>query len=318
MKFVREVGGYIEYEYSRGKMLHDKAILLNCGRRALSYLVKSRNIKKVWLPKFICRSVIEPFKKENVEVYFYSVEIDFQPKIQNIPQNDWIVLINYYGQINNEVLTKIHDQHPKLIVDNTQAYYQMPVSNVDTIYTCRKFFGVTDGAILYTDRTLKEEFEIDESFQRMTFIMGRFERTASEFYELYNKNNSLFDNEPIKQMSKLTYNILCGIDYNFVCKRRTDNFQYLDKKLGDINTLRLSIPKGAFMYPFYVENGFEVRKKLLEKKIYIPTLWPDVYEYCEETENEYVMAKNILPLPVDQRYGIKDMQYIVSNVMEVI
>lgn len=27
----------------------------------------------------------------------------------------------------------------------------MPVENVDTLYICRKFFGVADGAFLYTD-----------------------------------------------------------------------------------------------------------------------------------------------------------------------
>lgn len=313
---MREIGGYIEYEYSRGKMLHDDAILLNCGRRALSYLIRSREIRKVWIPKFTCDSVVEPFRKENVDVCFYSMGIGFQPEMENIPGDEWLVLINYYGQISNEQIIEIHNKHPKLIVDNTQAYYQMPVPDIDTVYTCRKFFGVADGAVLYTNRALKEEFEKDESFERMTYIMGRFERTASEFYGLYDKNNSFFDSEPIKQMSRLTHNILCGIDYGFVCKTRTANFRYLDEKLRDINKLKLSVPDGAFMYPLYIDHGADIRSRLIAKHIYIPILWPDVYTFCGEKDLEYNMAKNILPLPVDQRYGIGDMEYIVSNVME--
>jgi len=30
----------------------------------------------------------------------------------------------------------------RLIVDNTQAFYAQPLEDIDTFYTCRKFFGV--------------------------------------------------------------------------------------------------------------------------------------------------------------------------------
>lgn len=312
---MREIGGYIEYEYSRGKMLHEDAILLNCGRRALSYLIRSRGIKKVWIPRFTCGAVIEPFTKEGVAVCLYPIGTGFRPEVENVPGEDWLVLINHYGQISNEQIIEIRNQHPNLIVDNTQAYFQMPVPDIDTVYSCRKFFGVADGAVLYTDSALKEDFEKDESFEKMTYIMGRFERAASEFYGMYDRNNSLFDNEPIKQMSKLTRNILCGVDYDYVRKTRTANFRYLDDKLRDINRLKPLAADGAFMYPLYIDNGSNVRKQLIAKHIYIPTLWPDVFAFCSGKELEYDMARNILPLPVDQRYGTEDMEYIVSNVM---
>lgn len=41
---MKEIGGYIEFEYAHGEMLHGDAVLLNCGRRTFSYLVKSREI----------------------------------------------------------------------------------------------------------------------------------------------------------------------------------------------------------------------------------------------------------------------------------
>lgn len=70
------------------------------------------------------------------------------------------------------------------------------------------------------------------------------------------------------------------------------------------------------MYPLYIDNGEDVRKQLQAKKIFIPTLWPAVFNLCEETELEYDMARNILPIPVDQRYGIEDMEYIVEEIKE--
>ena len=112
----------------------------------------------------------------------------------------------------------------------------------------------------------------------------------------------------------LTENLLHGIDYEEVRKRRTQNFSYLHRKLHTINKLTLSVPDGAFMYPLYIDNGEEVRKKLQAKKIFIPTIWPAVFNLCNEDDVEYDMAKNILPIPIDQRYGIEDMEYIVKEI----
>ena len=72
------------------------------------------------------------------------------------------------------------------------------------------------------------------------------------------------------------------------------------------------------MYPLYIENGAVIRKQLQAKNIFIPTLWPAVFNLCEENELEYDMAKNILPIPVDQRYGIEDMKYIVEEIRTLI
>ena len=39
-----------------------------------------------------------------------------------------------------------------------------------------------------------------------------------------------------------------------------------------------------------------------------------MFNKCESTENEYLMAENILPLPVDQRYSEKEMEYMVNEI----
>jgi dTDP-4-amino-4,6-dideoxygalactose transaminase len=150
----------------------------------------------------------------------------------------------------------------------------------------------------------------------MQFLLGRFERAANEFYSEYNANNKYFIDQPIKRMSKLTWNLLHGIDYGFVEKRRKENYMYLHEKLRSINQLQLK--PAAFMYPLMIENGAAVRKRLQSEKIYIPTLWPTVFEVADENSLEYKMAENILPLPIDQRYGIDEMEYIVQEVLKCI
>ena len=43
---MREIGGYIELDSYCLPMLHEGAVALNCGRNALAYLLRARQIKK--------------------------------------------------------------------------------------------------------------------------------------------------------------------------------------------------------------------------------------------------------------------------------
>ena len=309
---MKEIGGYIELDRYRLKMLHEGAVALNCGRNALAYLIKAKNIRKIKMPYFMCDSVFEVCKKYAVEISFYHIDKTFKPVDIALASDEWFYFMNYYSQLDAEYIAELKNRFDRIIVDNAQAYFEMPVSGVDTLYTCRKFFGVADGAFLYTDAKLDEELPLDESFERMHFLLGRFERTASEFYGENVANNHLFANEPIKKMSKLTDNLLHAIDYDFVKERRTENFRLYHEKLGKINQLKLKKVEGAFAYPLLIENGAEIRKKLQQQKIYIPTLWPNVVEEMPEDSMEYRLAKDILPLPVDQRYIERDVTYIVE------
>lgn len=309
---MKEIGGYIELDTCRHAMLHEDAILLNCGRNALAYLLEAKGIKKLYLPYFLCDSVANVCKKYGVEVAFYHIGENWLPKDLVIDGDAWLYIVNFYGQITREDLARLAEVHNNVIIDNAQAYFDAPLANVDTLYTCRKFFGVSDGAILYTNSKLERSLEIDESFNRIHYVLGRYERTASEFYEEAARNNDIFDNEPIKEMSRLTKNLLRSIDYEYVKQVRTNNFAYLHEKLREVNKLNIRLIEGAFMYPLLIDDGMKIRKQLQQMKIYIPTLWPNVLEECKPDTLEYKFAAEILPIPVDQRYGFKDMEHLVN------
>lgn len=311
---MKEIGGYIELERNYLPMLHEGAVALNCGSNCLAYLIRARKIKTLWIPYFLCDCVEETCRKEKIEVCFYRIQEDFTPAGDFYLENDaWLYLVNFYGQLTEQQIRELVQRHGRVIVDNAQAYFDIPLEGVDTLYTCRKFFGVPDGAFLYTDTRLQEELPRDESFERMHFLLGRFEQPASNFYGEYVNNNDALSYEPIKIMSRLTDNLLRGIDYERVKKLRTENYRYLDSRLGGINLLKLRDIEGAFAYPLLLKNGGVIRKKLQQQKIYIPTLWPNVPR-DGFPEGDY--AQNILPLPCDQRYGQEEMEILVRAVRQ--
>lgn len=316
---VKEIGGYIELDSYHLQMLHKGAIALNCGRNALAYVLKGRKIRKIKIPYLLCSSIPDTCNREGVMFSYYHIQRDFHPvESLELEANEWLYLVNYYGQLSNEQIKTLVQRYERVIVDQAQSYFQPPIPGVDTIYVCRKYFGVADGAFLYSDIKLDSPLDQDESFNRMRFLLGRYERTASEFYEEYIENNRFFANERIKYMSKLTTNLLCGIDYETVKNVRESNYRYLQKQFCDRNILKIAEFPGTFMYPLMVGDGESVRKILLEKRIYIPLLWPYVLNVTRQTDVEYQFAKNILPLPIDQRYGNEEMEYLSDIVLNVL
>lgn len=304
---MREIGGYIELDSYCLPMMYEEGIKLNSGRNALAYIIKAKKIKKILMPFLMCDSCNAILERLGVNIRYYEVGIDFMPVDIERDEEEYLYIVNYYGQLSNNYLVSLGS---KTIVDNVQAYFQSPVKGIDTIYTCRKFFGVADGAILFTDKILDEKLQTDESFERMHFLLGRYERSASEFYQEYVSNNKQFATAGIKKMSKLTLNLLHGIDYKSIKTIRTYNFTYLHERLKDRNILHLNMIEGAFMYPFFHEMGYEIREELQKKKIYTPILWPNVLNTCNKNSMAFNMAGNIVALPVDQRYGLDEMKYI--------
>lgn len=307
---MKEIGGYMEMEHFNLPMLHERAIALNTGRNCLLYLIIAKNIKKIYIPYYLCDSVRNICKKVNVDIRYYHIDERFLPQIESISGNEWIYIVNYYGQLTSEDIINMKIKYKNIIVDQAQSYFAEPIEGVDTIYIPRKFFGVSDGAFLYTDQLIGYDLEIDESYTRMSHILGRYECTAKEFYNDYKKNNELFDEQPLKYMSNLTRNLLHAIDYESVKKKRTENYNILHEQLEYYNHLNLHSVEGAFAYPLFIENAVQVRCKLIDSNIYIPQLWPNVLQDIKENTLEYRLTENILPIPCDQRYGYEEMEQI--------
>lgn len=309
---MKEIGGYIELDTYTGREFHEDALALNCGRNALVYLIQTKHIKKLYLPYYCCCSIYDSCKKYSVDLSYYHIDNNLKPILErDLTEHEWLYIINYYGQLSNEEIASYKEQYQRIIVDSAQAFYQSYVEDVDTIYTCRKFFGVADGAYLYTNA---EEMPLERgySYDKMRFLQGRFEKSASEFYSEYSENNRKLQEEPVQLMSRLTQNLMRGLDYNGIGKRRESNFRYLHNVLEKINQIKLAIPYGAYTYPLYVEKGNLIRDALIQKKIYIPMFWPNVCKMCKTSEFEYDLALNLLPLPVDQRYDSGDMEYMLN------
>lgn len=314
----KSIGGYFELELPQGTEYHSQAIALNTGRNALEYILRARGYKRVYLPYYSCEVLLEPFKRLGIEYAFYHInanlEADLQPSLNS---DEAILCINYFGLKQDHVNALAQRYGKQLIVDNTQAFYAQPIDGIDTFYSCRKFFGVPDGAYLYCDKVLDAELEQDYSWERMTHLLKRIDVSAETAYADFREQGEKLKNNPIRKMSNLTHRIMASIDYDGVAGRRRQNYQLLDEAIGNKNGIALPLSADAvpMVYPFLTTDQ-QLRQRLIDNKVYIATYWPNVLDWCNTDSTEYTLTTQLLPLPIDQRYGKEEMNTIIKVIAE--
>lgn len=314
---MKEYGGYFELECFSGQEYHNSGVMrFNYCRTALQYLLLGKQIRKLYLPFYICESVIKAVKSIKVEMEFYSIDKDFIPLFAGTVNDDEMILIvNYYGLLTDAQVDALIRRYLHVIVDNTHAFFRRPPAKACAVYSCRKFFGVPDGGYLATEMD-SSMLQRDRSQTRLDFLVGRLEGNASAYYSAYRVAEDQAEHEPIKEMSLFTQRILRGIQYDDVMRIREENYIRLHALLYEWNTIPVTcIPDGPFMYPLMLpSDARELCKYLHSQKIYVPTLWSNVLDLVDEETTEGQYVTRILPLPIDQRYTTEDMEEIAKIV----
>ena len=311
---MNAIGGYFELELKSGEHYHKGALYLNSARNCFEYVLRSRNYAKVYIPYYTCEVLLEPVQKADIHYEFYSINEKLEPvDLPLLAGNEAFLYTNYFGLKQQCVERLAQHYGSQLIVDNAQAFYANPLKGIDTFYSARKFFGVPDGAYLYTDKLLQQEYEQDYSYERMAHLLKRIDCGAEAGYSDFRKNDDALCHQAIKKMSKLTAAILSNIDHAEARKQRSENFQMLDRALGHTNHLHFVLNDDCvpMVYP-YLTNEDELKQKLIENKIFVATYWPNVMDWCKEKTWEYQLAHRTCFLPVDQRYGNEDMNKILN------
>ena len=312
----KAIGGYfsLELPYNENGEYHRDAIRLNSGRYCLEYVLRVKKYTKVYLPYYMCDAVLQPINKLGLDYQFYHIDKYFHIAEVLHPKKDEVILYcNYFGLMDEYVKIVTDRYAPNIIIDNTQAFFSQPLPEIDTFYTCRKFFGVADGAYLYTNKEADFDIPQDYSSSRMLFLLDRLDKSAEEAFSDYHKSEDTLDHDEIKKMSKITQFIMSSICYKSAADRRISNYIYLHDNLSSSNTLSVDLERKnvPMVYPFLSED-INLRKKLIDNKVYVASYWPNVKNMSNLESVESQFTVNLIPIPIDQRYGNDDLNKILE------
>ncbi len=308
---MKDIGGFFELELNPNSEYHKNAIKLNSGRSALEYILLANSYEKIYVPNYTCLVVIEIIKKLNIKYECYDIDINFKPifDIKVLKNNEVLLVNNYFGLL-DKYIDELCDLTDKVIIDNTQAFYHRSKKNINSFYSPRKFFGVSDGGYAYSKNKLPNTLDQDKSYTRFSHLIKRIDLDAQSSYPDYIQVEEEINSLPMLEMSQLTKCILTSINYKKIAKKRTDNFNYLHQHFQTKNLLKLetNLNNIPLTYPLLLNKDIKlIKDKLKNNNIYIPTYWPGV---CSIKNIEYF--NNILFLPIDQRLKTQDLNKIIS------
>lgn len=314
---MKAIGGYFEIELRDGEEIHSNAIALNSGRNALYFILQEKKYKRIFVPLYTCDVVLEPLNKLGFAIEFYHIDQNFEPLFDfaQLSAEDAFLYTNYFG-LKDSFINDLVSACKNVIIDNSQAYFSMPLPTTDTFYSPRKFLGLPDGGYAYTSSHQQLlSLETDDSVERCSHLLLRADRDAEEGYNAFQKNDHELSNLPLKRMSKLTKKLIQNANHKEIASKRRANFNYLKERLDPLNKISFKLNSDAvpMAYPFVSEFP-QLQKKLAENRIYCAKYWPNTKLPVPEIGVEKMFLNQLIGLPIDQRYEITDMKSVVNAV----
>ena len=315
---MKEYGGYLPLELNNSGELFDRyenarVARFNSGRSAVAAAVLSVCPERLFIPYYNCSVVREALEREGVAYRQYYLD-DFG-------ENDWLVYVNYFGTAPEKKNAGIAAKYRNVIFDNTQAFYARPIldGNCMNAYSPRKFIGLVDGGYLVWSgsREVSEAYPLDVSWERAGFLFKSAELGTNAAYR-DNLESKVCLADGIKRMSVLTRKMLRSVDYDSLARVRDRNYRVLVDRLRRVNQLDLPMEGYApFVYPLLVEDP-TLRKKVVDRKIYVPQWWKYLLDEVPADSVEARLSKWLLPVPVDHRYSVRDMNDIADIILACI
>ena len=312
---MKEYGSYQPFECIKGQEYYsgEDVVSLNCARNAIVYAIMDAKYECVYIPFYLCNTVRLTLDKYQIKYKGYHFNNNLEPVDIKLSVREGLLYPNLFGLVSKDKINKIINLYRNVIIDNTQAFLSEPNLCVYNVYSCRKFFGVSDGAYVIKKGITHNKYPVDFSGRRIKHLFVSLEEGTNAAYKENMKAEEELSHSDILEMSSLTHMLLGIIDYESVIEARKRNYDTLNsclKKYGfpDCKRSEECVP---CKYPFWYEHE-KAREILLNSQIYVPQWWNDL---VETNEFECNMSKWLMPLPIDQRYSCLEIEQMAERIV---
>lgn len=309
------------------------------GRAALYQILMSIKLTtlKVWLPDWLCESMIDAVRRTGIDYGFYSFGNDLRMNVEEfvkrnrpIRENDAIVIVNYFGLVDVELTIKqLRDLgvHSIVIEDDVQALFSFldnkPHAADYRFTSLRKSIAAPDGGLVCTKRVMPEVNKCNTfaplKLKGALLKGGVFGEISDESYlECFEEGERLIEKNYDSLMSPESQCVF--VDTNFVVEAqiRRQNARYIVnelQKFGIEPILPLKNDSVPLFVPIIIDYRDDLRRTLRQHAIFCPVHWP-LRDDMKHLEKGVLMAEHELSLVIDQRYTLEDMQCMVDIIKE--
>lgn len=306
--------------------------------------------KKCLMPAYMCDTVFFPFEQNGWELVFYHIDRDMKAdeaglrELMECEKPGVLFIHAYYGVDTWKELRKVLQEYRRLgwivMEDMTQAYYlrEADIRADYIVGSLRKWYSVPDGGFLTTNEEVYEELLHEDSYftaERIKMLTSKWEyleklknrkdnnenlqAQKADYLALNRSMEEYLDkNEKVMAISDISAAMLAMLDEEKDFRQRNANYRLLYQGFKDRKSVRNVIPKliedAAPLYlPVYAKDREKIQQFFREQDIYVPVLWPIGMENADILcEDEKYIFSHLLAIPMDHRYGEKEMKKIIA------
>lgn len=316
-----EYGGFLPLELNLGGNRsyyseYSNVLSFNTIKAAIPLIRDALERRDILVPYYLCPNVINELEKNFNEISFFYLNNRLLPQIDN-PEGKLVYLVNYFGIMDKTIINFVETNNKTVfLIDNAHSFYNKPIirGNVYNLYSCKKFFGVPDGGYLISEKKINQVYEKTKSSHISQYLIKSIEEGTNSCYQ-EKKEIDKFINSNYSGISVFSEKLLEAIDYEKIKTIRKNNFRMYHEYFGKINLINCEEDSVPYVYPLNI--GKNIKKRLIEEKIYVPTLWSHLLQEHFRNTFEFQLASDTLFLPLDQRYGKEDIEFIINRVNEL-
>jgi hypothetical protein len=304
----------------------------------------------ILLPSYLCHSMIQPFAELGLRVRFYALEPDLSASLAGIrgcidDRTSAVLLMHYFGFGQpKELVEALVEQVPWVAVIDDRTHMHLsdlrtahPLSGqAYTVYSPRKWGPFPDlGIVVWpqattpnpTDPLFDGRYDLAWATWRLLGTMLRafffawpvdFLRSGSLWP--FRRAEAVLDRRTrVCRASPLSRWLWRRWDWEVAWRCRRQNYEYLldNWPAEDIVPLYQALPESVcpLGFPVRTPDRDRARRHLVASDIYPPIHWqrPDEVPAADFPETA-ALAGEELTIPIDQRYGLQHMDYILENV----
>ncbi|MCI9176213.1 MAG: hypothetical protein HFH49_15030 [Lachnospiraceae bacterium] len=145
------------------------------------------------------------------------------------------------------------------------------------------------------------------------FLAEGFDCNA-KYREIFaEEEESLNRQKGVYGMSVLSEFLLSHFPITPMCERRRKNAAFLSKELTRLGydiAVKAEAPEVLLALPVYAAERDRLRERMMEQRVYCAVHWP--LERPAVSGDARWMEKHMISLPIDQRYGEEEMEYLLK------
>ncbi|HTV29775.1 MAG TPA: hypothetical protein VMF32_18540 [Xanthobacteraceae bacterium] len=301
------------------------------ARSVFAALVKIASPRRVWLPAYICGTLIAESWRERLR--FYHLLPSFAPDVAELDREatagDLVLAVDYFGfPPGAEFLRFVERRRDLMFVENRAQALDTGIEPwADwTLYSPRKLLGVADGGILVSERAGRQvprPQDRPDAIALWTAPLLRYEdRTESnnQIWHEANQEKKAWMKVDACEMTRWTSWILSHTTLQPLAQRRRANWRVLRSRLG--RWLACDGNPDAVPFGYIIKVPADRRPAILRSLhrggIFAAVHYPSLPSPAESFAAEHTLRSQIITLPCDHRYDEDAMHCVAEKVLALV